>query len=152
MTAPQMLRRYAIRKGRTLSPLGGAPGDPPDPRLLPLRERSEKPMDEGVECIWPVAAVLGEGPVWAASDRTLWFVDIKGAQIHAFNESGGSRSYPTPEFAAFVFPTANGGMICGLKSGLYRFFPANGGFELLMPVDADHPSNRLNDGYVDAAG
>jgi xylono-1,5-lactonase len=109
-------------------------------------------MGEVVECVWPLAAVLGEGPVWAASDRTLWFVDIKGCRIHAFSEHGATRSYVTPEFAAFVFQTATGGLICGLKSGLFRFSPSSGGFEPVMGVDTDHPSNRLNDGYVDAAG
>jgi sugar lactone lactonase YvrE len=109
-------------------------------------------MDECVECVWPLAAVLGEGPVWAESDRTLWFVDIKGSRIHSFSEYGGMRSYATPEFAAFVFPTTTGGMICGLKSGIFRFAPATGRFAPLLLVDADHPSNRLNDGYVDAAG
>jgi xylono-1,5-lactonase len=109
-------------------------------------------MDEGVQCVWPLAAVLGEGPVWAAVDRTLWFVDIKGSQIHAFTEDGPTRSFSTPELAAFVFQTSTGGMICGLRSGLFRFSPASGQFEPMMAVDADHPTNRLNDGYVDAAG
>jgi D-xylonolactonase len=51
-----------------------------------------------------------------------------------------------------VFQTSTGGMICGLKSGLFRFSPSSGRFEPMMAVDAHHPTNRLNDGYVDAAG
>jgi D-xylonolactonase len=109
-------------------------------------------MAEGVECVWPAGAILGEGPVWSAEDRTLWFVDIKGCRIHAFDEQGATRSFPTPEFAAFVFPSSGGGMICGLKSGLFHFLPSSGHFEPIVRVDAEHPSNRLNDGYVDAAG
>jgi sugar lactone lactonase YvrE len=110
-------------------------------------------MNQGVECIWPVAAVLGEGPVWSPADRTLWFVDIKGSRIHAFAEAGETtRSFVTPEFAAFVFPAVDGGMICGLRSGLFRFQPDTGRFDLIEKVDADHPGNRLNDGCVDAAG
>ena len=110
-------------------------------------------MSEDVDCVWPVAALLGEGPVWSPEDRTLWFVDIKGSGIHAFCEgSGATRSFATPEFAAFVFRDAAGGMICGLRSGLFRFAPATGRFEPLVTVDADLPANRLNDGCVDAAG
>lgn len=110
-------------------------------------------MREGVECVWPVAAVLGEGPMWSAEDCTLWFVDIKGSRIHSYNErSGATCSFATPEFAAFVCRDAAGGMVCGLRSGLYRFAPVTGRFELIVAVDGGHPANRLNDGYVDAAG
>ena len=109
-------------------------------------------MAEGVECVWPGGAILGEGPAWSAEDRTLWFVDIKGRRIHAFGEQGAIRSFETPELAAFVFGTTGRDMICGLKSGLFRFSPPSGRFEPIVAVDAGHPSNRLNDGYVDAAG
>jgi sugar lactone lactonase YvrE len=110
-------------------------------------------MSPVVECVWPVAAVLGEGPVWSVADRTLWFVDIKGNRIHAFSESSGkTRSFVTPEFAAFVFPHRRGGMICGLRSGLHRFDPASGRFDLIVRVDETCLGNRLNDGYVDLHG
>lgn len=110
-------------------------------------------MSESVECVWPVAAVLGEGPMWSPDERTLWFVDIKGSRIHAYDErTGGTRSFATPDFAAFLFRDAGDGMICGLRRGLYRFAPSTGRFEPLLMVDAGHPTNRLNDGFVDAAG
>ncbi len=110
-------------------------------------------MSAELECVWPVAAVLGEGPMWSAADRVLWFVDIKGNRIHAFDESTGRRrSFITPQFAAFVFDDARGGMMCGLKSGLFRFDASSGRFDPIMEVDAAHPANRLNDGFVDRAG
>jgi D-xylonolactonase len=110
-------------------------------------------MSTEVECVWPAGAVLGEGPMWSSADRTLWFVDIKGSRIHAFDErSGGRRSFSTPQFAAFVYPDARGGMICGLRSGLFHFEPATGAFDAILQVDAAHPANRLNDGFVDRAG
>ena len=109
-------------------------------------------MSDDVECVWPVAATLGEGPVWVPHERTVWFVDIKGNRIHAFSESGATRSFATPEFAAFVFEATTGGMVCGLQSGIYRFSPVSGGFDRVVRVDAEYPSNRLNDGYVDAYG
>jgi sugar lactone lactonase YvrE len=100
-----------------------------------------------------VAAVLGEGPLWSPVDSTLWFVDIKGRRLHSFCEpTATTRSLDTPDYAAFVFRDARGGMVCGLRSGLYHLDPASGGFELVLTVDAAHPANRLNDGYVDAQG
>ena len=110
-------------------------------------------MSSTVECVWDLGAVLGEGPMWSAAEGTLWFVDIKGNRIHAFTESTGEkRSFETPEFSAFVFPRRNGGLLCGMRSGLYRFDPAGPRFELITRVDADQPRNRLNDGFVDASG
>jgi sugar lactone lactonase YvrE len=110
-------------------------------------------MDPGVQCVWPLAAVLGEGPMWSAAERTLWFVDIKGSRIHAFDEATGrTRSFATPEFSAFICRDIRGGMICGLRTGLYGFDPVGGGFAQIARVDAAHPANRLNDGYVDARG
>jgi xylono-1,5-lactonase len=109
-------------------------------------------MDSRVECVWPVSALLGEGPVWSAADGTLWFVDIKASRIHAYVEAGGTRSFESPEFSAFVFRDRRGGMVCGLRSGLFHFDPATGSFDRIARVDQDHPRNRLNDGYVDAAG
>lgn len=110
-------------------------------------------MSAEVECVWPGSAVLGEGPVWSAAEGGLWFVDIKGNRIHCFNEaSGETRSVATPEFSAFVFRDRRGGMLCGMRSGLYRFDPASVRFDLIERVEKDLPGNRLNDGYVDAAG
>ena len=109
-------------------------------------------MNPGGECVWPVGAVLGEGPVWLGARAELWFVDIKGCRIHCFTEDGTRQSFQTPEFAAFVFPDASGGFLCGLKSGLFRFERDSGRFTALQPVDAAHPDNRLNDGCIDAAG
>jgi xylono-1,5-lactonase len=106
-----------------------------------------------VECVWPVGALLGEGPVWSAVERTLWFVDIKGRKLHCLAEAGGAtRTFDTPEYAAFVFPDRRGGLLCGLRSGLFHFDPQSGEFELLLKVDAEHPGNRLNDGHVDSQG
>lgn len=105
------------------------------------------------ECAWPVAARLGEGPVWRADGGELWFVDIRASRIHVLEAATGrQRTYSAPESTAFVFPCAGGGFLCGLRSGLFRFDPASGGLERVVRVDAQHASNRLNDGYVDAAG
>jgi D-xylonolactonase len=104
----------------------------------------------------PVCAVrakLGEGPFWSAAERAVWFVDIKGRQIHRYDEQTQAlRSWTAPEDVGFVVPATHGRMICGLMSGLYEFSPESGSFELIARVDAEHSRNRLNDACVDAAG
>lgn len=106
-----------------------------------------------VECVCAVGAQLGEGPLWSAAEQAVWFVDIKGRQIHRFDTRGGAlSSWQAPEEVGFVVKARGSGFIAGLKSGLYSFEPSTGEFKLITRVDSDRPRNRLNDGHVDAAG
>jgi xylono-1,5-lactonase len=105
------------------------------------------------ECVWPVGAELGEGPFWSAAEEAVWFVDIKGRAIHRYHEpTGQTRSWRAPSEPGFVLPARDGRFIAGLKSGLHRFDPATGAFELLEVVEPKARNNRLNDGYVDRDG
>jgi sugar lactone lactonase YvrE len=101
--------------------------------------------------VWNLAAELGEGPVWA--DGALWFTDIKRRQVHRYDPAtGGRRSWDSPEQIGFVLPAEGGGFIAGLMSGLHRFDPATGAFDLIALIEPERPDNRLNDGVVDPAG
>jgi D-xylonolactonase len=104
-------------------------------------------------CIWPVAAELGEGPIWHAPSRSVYFVDIKGHQLHRCGEHGGDRhSWTAPQQIGFVAPMAGGDFVCGCEDGLYRFSPETGIFTLLRQIEHTLPGNRFNDGFVDAQG
>lgn len=106
-----------------------------------------------VNCVYPAAAELGEGPLWSAREHALWFVDIKRRRIHRYDErTRTAASWPAPEQVGFIVPAAPGHFICGLQSGLHSFDPQRGTFELIVRVDADRPGNRLNDAHVDTAG
>jgi len=125
---------------------------------------SDDMMNDAVVCVWAVAAQLGEGPMYAADEHALWFVDIKGQRIHRYDErSGERRSWSTPEPVGFILPATGGRFVCGMKSGLYSFDPGGRGarpgddappgqFALIEPVETDRAHNRLNDGCVDRAG
>ena len=106
-----------------------------------------------VECVWPVGAILGEGPSWSVTERALWFVDIKAPAIHRFDPaSGDKKTWPAPARVGFVLPASAGGHVAGLKTGLHRFNPETGNFALLHVVEPHAPNNRLNDGFVDSEG
>lgn len=105
-----------------------------------------------IECIWPVQAQLGEGPVWVAREQCLWFVDIKAKCIHRASTDGSTQSWIAPREIGFILPMAGGGYLCGLQSGLHRFDPRQSTFSLLARVESDRPRNRLNDAHVDASG
>ena len=105
------------------------------------------------ECVWALGAELGEGPLWRARENALWFVDIKKQKAHRFDPANGERkSFDAPTQLGFLAPLPDGKFIAGLKSGLYTFDPASGGFAFRHALEADRPNNRLNDGAVDGAG
>lgn len=101
------------------------------------------------ELIWDVRCELGEGPVWSADERCVWFVDIKGRKLHRYGvDDGFTRSFDAPDQIGFALPLEGGGLVCGIRGGLHRFDPESGRFELIRPVETDRPGNRLNDGFV----
>jgi xylono-1,5-lactonase len=100
-----------------------------------------------------VGAELGEGAVWVPRDAALWFVDIKGRRLHQFDPAMGKRrSWDAPDQPGFVVPIRGGTYLAGLKTGLHRFDPASGEFELFARVEPHLPDNRLNDASVCADG
>jgi sugar lactone lactonase YvrE len=120
--------------------------------ILWMRAGADMPASEPAN-VWPLAAELGEGPVWVERDRALWFVDIKKHQIHRYAPANGStHSWDSPEQIGFILPAEGGGFVAGLQSGLYRFDETSGEFELIVEVEPDLPNNRLNDGVVDPQG
>jgi sugar lactone lactonase YvrE len=107
--------------------------------------------------LWDVRATLGEGIVWDAAGDRVWFVDIKGKCIHRCAADGsGRRSWDAPGQVSFIVPASDGGMVCALDDGLYRFIDkgpqAAAAFLSLAKVEADQAGNRFNDGHVDAGG
>lgn len=101
------------------------------------------------ELIWDVQAELGEGPVWSARERCVWFVDIKGRKLHRYGVDDGSKaSFDAPDQIGFALPADDGSLVCGVRTGLHRFDPATGAFTFVMAVEPDRPQNRLNDGFV----
>jgi len=106
-----------------------------------------------LSCLWDVGATLGEGVLWDAAGKRVWFVDIKGRRIHRCAHDGSDRqSWDAPGQVSFIVPAADGSMVCSLEDGLYRFDDVTGDFLPLAKVEADETGNRFNDGHVDAAG
>ncbi len=101
------------------------------------------------ELVWDVGAELGEGPVWDAARRAVWFVDIKGRKLHRYRvDDGAKASWDTPDQTGFALPAEDGSLVCGVRGGLHRFDPDSGRFDLIVRVEEDRPQNRLNDGFV----
>lgn len=98
-------------------------------------------------------ALTGEAPFWDAARGTLWWIDIQGQRLLGFEPaSGRMSSHRLPLMPGFVVSFAHHGLVLGLEDGIYPFDPATGVGERLFAVEADLPTNRLNDGKTDPAG
>ena len=111
------------------------------------------PSPETAECVWPVAARLGEGPFWSATENAVWFVDIFGKQIHRFAPVAGTKqSWPAPGKVSFVLPEAPDSFLVGFPGVVARFRSDNGAFEMLARLEQNYPKNRLNDACIGPGG
>ncbi|QYE35851.1 SMP-30/gluconolactonase/LRE family protein [Polymorphobacter sp. PAMC 29334] len=100
-----------------------------------------------------VGAMLGEGPVWVTREQTLWFVDIKGHQVHRFDPADAAlTSWSVAAQPGWILPISGGGFAVGMQCGIERFDPADGSFAPIVVPEAHLPGNRLNDATTDAHG
>lgn len=96
-------------------------------------------------------AILGESPVWSPQDSCLWWVDVTGRRLfRSAAEGGATESWPMPEEIGFAVLAAQGAVVVGLESGLFRFDPETAKLELIFELrDA---GARFNDACTDPAG
>jgi sugar lactone lactonase YvrE len=101
-------------------------------------------------CVADVKAVLGEGPVWDARDRALYWVDIKGQRIFRRAFEGGEVTHWRPPFpVCSLAPRKSGGFVAGSENGFaFVDFEAQR-FELHANPEPERPTNRFNDGKLD---
>ncbi|MFS2220578.1 SMP-30/gluconolactonase/LRE family protein [Commensalibacter sp. A3DC] len=103
--------------------------------------------------IWETQSELGEGVMWNASEKAVYFVDIEGKKIHQYRlNDNQKKSWNTHKKPTFFFPTNQSVYLCGMEDGLYWFSLFNGSVTLFYPLEEKFPNNRINDGYVDAKG
>lgn len=98
-------------------------------------------------------AKLGEGVLWDAERKLIWFVDIKRHRLWQFDPSTGSNRYAeAPEQIGWAIPAEGNLLLCGLKDGLYTFSLETRTFDKLMAVPGEPVGNRLNDACTDPWG
>ncbi len=102
--------------------------------------------------IWPVAALLGEGPAWFTDDAALRFVDIKQGNLHCM----GDETVPPQTIVlggnpSFVVPADDGGLVIGSGNQIRRVGKDGAARALLATVPMP-AHNRTNDATVDSRG
>ncbi|WP_425410213.1 SMP-30/gluconolactonase/LRE family protein [Hyphococcus sp.] len=107
------------------------------------------------QCIAPVAAVLGEGPIWSPSERRLYWLDIKGKRLFAYDPAKKSTAaFETPAMVSALGLARGADFICAREDGLFLLDLKDGAlcFHKIADPEADLPGNRFNDGKVDPGG
>ena len=109
-----------------------------------------------VEELCPVRNRVGESPVWSVAEQALYWVDIEGRALHRFDwATRQARHWALPERVGCIALHAEGGLIAGMETGVFRLQPGAGddiGVELLQAVQFAQPGMRFNDGRCDRAG
>jgi D-xylonolactonase len=106
-----------------------------------------------VRCIHSAGALLGEGPVWVAAERALYWLDIHGRRIHRYSpDNGAQASWETPFRIASMAPRPGGGFVGGSERGFVAIDGGFNRFEVIGDPEPDLAGNRFNDGKLDLQG
>ncbi len=110
-------------------------------------------MKKEPELVVKVDCQIGEGPVWDERTNTLYFLDLLGNQIYAYDLTGGTlHSMDAGQNTGCMIPCKDGGLIAGLQNGIYKIDFAKKQMEFITDPESGLPGNRFNDGKCDAAG
>ena len=78
------------------------------------------------------ASLLGESPMWHPAEGALYWCDIPGRQLHRWHARRGEhRQWDFGCEPACCAPVLGGGLLLGMRDGLWRFEPATGHRERL---------------------
>lgn len=107
-----------------------------------------------VECVLDAGAALGESPVWSPEESVLYWVDIDGRAVHAFDPAADTdRVWQLDARPSAIARTADPGvLLVAAENGLGRLDLESGSFTPWIELEAPQPGVRLNDGRCDPAG
>lgn len=106
-----------------------------------------------VSCVLAAGDLLGEGPVWSASEQALYRVDIKRPALHRWSpESGEVRDWALPADVGSFALRSGGGAVVALRTGLHLMDLDTGAVTPVCDPEEGLPENRFNDGKCDRRG
>lgn len=120
-------------------------------KQIPAETMAITKYDAELEC--KTETHLGEGPVWDAGKKVLYWVDILSGRLFEFNPESGILSIHNigePIGAAVI--RSRGGFVLAMQSGFAFFNPDTGNISRIADPESHLPGNRFNDGKCDPAG
>ncbi len=111
-------------------------------------------MSETANLVLDSRAELGEGPIWDDQRQLLYWVDILGNSLHAFDPSGREhQSYDIGQPVGTVVPTHDPARVMlALQHGFAAYDLTEQKLTQWHDPEAHLPENRFNDGKCDPAG
>ena len=95
----------------------------------------------------------GEGVLWNGLDGRLWWTDIHGKTLWAYDpESRAAERFSAPDRICCFAPRRDGTVVAGFATGFAFFHPRTGRRDDIAPFEPHLPQTRLNDGRTDRQG
>ena len=106
-----------------------------------------------IEVVVNTQATIGESPTWVASERALYWIDVKAPALYRYDTATKeNRQWSlTSDLGAFAL-TRDGAAVLALRNGIHRLDLAGGALELLAAAPFDTQLFRFNEGACDAMG
>jgi sugar lactone lactonase YvrE len=97
--------------------------------------------------------VIGESPLWAPGEQSLYWVDIDGPQIFRLDAGQATpAAFRLPELVTAIGLRRQGGLVITLQNRFAFFDPRTGALDLLDNPEPQQTDNRFNDAKVDRQG
>ena len=111
-------------------------------------------MASTVEEVLAVGAQLGESPVWSAEQGLLYWVDIDGCAVHAFDPATGrDEQWPLSGRPTAIARTSDPDrLLVAVENELQWLELTSGETRQWLTLEERRPGVRLNDGRCDPAG
>ena len=105
------------------------------------------------DLIFDAQAMLGEGAIWHAQERVLYWVDILGQRFWRFDPVTGKQApFEVGQFVGTIVPRRQGGVLLAVHHGLAAYDLATQQLTMLCDPEGGNPELRFNDGKCDPAG
>ncbi len=111
-------------------------------------------MLSDVQCVLPAEAQLGECPLWSSDEALLYWVDIDGCAVHAFDPATQTdRAWPlAARPGAIALTVVKSRLLLAMENELGWLNLESGKFTRWMTLEESRPGIRLNDGRCDPVG
>lgn len=105
------------------------------------------------EHILAVKNELGEGPLWAPREQSLYWVDIENHCIHRWHPAKGEHTcFDVGRRVTALGLRAAGGLVVTTDKAFAFWNPQTQSLDLVATLEEENPNIRFNDGAVDPRG
>ena len=112
-----------------------------------------KHVDPDVQLAVTEVSLLGESPLWHPTEQVLYYCDIPGRKLLRFDaRTNDLQHWLFDTNVACCAPMLDGGLLLGMRDGLWRFDVKSGERTRLADAPYDESTERFNDGKCDPQG